>query len=240
VHLRPQTYEVLKYLVENKGRLVSKNKLIQEIWKGRAVTDGSLGKCIEEVRQASGPEAHSCVRNVRGRGYIFDRLEDEKFESPTSRIEYVDVVRVLIDEEEVEDENNSGTAAIPTASVAPPLRFESKLTTTKSWLVIGAVFLTAVAVVVGSKSTVNRSGTIKSIAVLPLRNDSANPEPEYLSDGVTESLINRLSPLSGTKVIASSSSCKYKGKEIDAPQVASALGVEAILTAVWLSTAKVS
>src|SRR5882724_8846801 len=57
VHLRPQSYEVLKYLVENKGYLISKDKLIEEVWQGRAVTDGSLGKCIEEVREALGPEA---------------------------------------------------------------------------------------------------------------------------------------------------------------------------------------
>ena len=49
IHLRPQSYEVLKYLAENKGRLISKDKLIEEVWKGRAVTDGSLGKCIEEL-----------------------------------------------------------------------------------------------------------------------------------------------------------------------------------------------
>jgi DNA-binding winged helix-turn-helix (wHTH) protein len=72
VHLRPQSYEVLKYLAENKGRLISKDKLIEEVWKGRAVTDGSLGKCIEELREAFGPEAKQFIRNVRGRGYIFE------------------------------------------------------------------------------------------------------------------------------------------------------------------------
>ncbi len=52
VHLRPQSYEVLKYLAENQGHLISKDKLIEDVWQGRAVTDGSLGKCIEEVREA--------------------------------------------------------------------------------------------------------------------------------------------------------------------------------------------
>ena len=54
VHLRPQTYEVLKYLVEHRGQLISKDKLIEDVWQGRAVTDGSLGKCIEELRAALG------------------------------------------------------------------------------------------------------------------------------------------------------------------------------------------
>src|SRR5215468_423845 len=72
MHLRPQSYDVLKYLAENNGRLISKDKLIEHVWQGRAVTDGSLGKCIEEVRDALGPDARQYLRTVRGRGYIFD------------------------------------------------------------------------------------------------------------------------------------------------------------------------
>ena len=55
------------------------------------------------------------------------------------------------------------------------------------------------------------------------------PLVEYLSDGISESLINRLSQLSGVKVIARSSSFKYKG-QIEPREAAHALGVEAILT----------
>ena len=72
VHLRPLSYEVLKYLVDNEGRLVGKEELIEQVWHGRAVTDGSIGKCIEEVRAAIGAGGKQYVRTVRGRGYIFD------------------------------------------------------------------------------------------------------------------------------------------------------------------------
>ena len=74
------------------------------------------------------------------------------------------------------------------------------------------------------------SGTIRSLAVLPFVNDGNNPDTEYLSDGISESLINGLSQLPGVKVIARSSSFKYKNREADMEQVASALGVEAIVT----------
>jgi eukaryotic-like serine/threonine-protein kinase len=73
-------------------------------------------------------------------------------------------------------------------------------------------------------------GSIDSIAVMPFANASDNPDAEYLSDGISESLINRLSKLPGVKVIARSSSFRYKGKEIDPQEVAQALGVKAILT----------
>jgi serine/threonine-protein kinase len=71
---------------------------------------------------------------------------------------------------------------------------------------------------------------IDSIAVLPFTNESGDPEKEYLSDGISESLINNLSQLSGMKVIARSSSFRYKGKAIDPQEAARALGVRAIVT----------
>jgi eukaryotic-like serine/threonine-protein kinase len=74
------------------------------------------------------------------------------------------------------------------------------------------------------------AGTIRSIAVLPFTNADGNPDAEYLSDGISESLINSLSQLPGVKVIARSSSFKYKGKEVDPQEVARSLSVEAILT----------
>jgi serine/threonine-protein kinase len=73
-------------------------------------------------------------------------------------------------------------------------------------------------------------GTIDSIAVLPFANESGNPDHEYLSDGISEILINNLSRLSEVKVIARSSSFEYKGKTVDLQQVARALGVKAIVT----------
>jgi TolB-like protein/Flp pilus assembly protein TadD/predicted Ser/Thr protein kinase len=71
---------------------------------------------------------------------------------------------------------------------------------------------------------------INSVAVMPFVNETADPDAEYLSDGISESLINNLSQLPQLKVIARSSTFKYKGKEVDPEEVAKALGVQAIVT----------
>ncbi|MEP6920512.1 MAG: protein kinase [bacterium] len=76
----------------------------------------------------------------------------------------------------------------------------------------------------------NSKIAIHSIAVLPFTNVSKDTDMEYLSDGISESLINSLSQLPDVKVIARSSAFKYKGTEVDLKEVAKALGVEAILT----------
>lgn len=70
---------------------------------------------------------------------------------------------------------------------------------------------------------------IESIAVMPFANTGGNPDLEYLSDGMTESLINNLSQLSRLSVKARSSVFRYKDKEIDPKQVASDLKVQALL-----------
>ena len=71
---------------------------------------------------------------------------------------------------------------------------------------------------------------IHSIAVLPFTNVSKDTDMEYLSDGISESLINSLSQLPDVKVIARSSTFKYRETDVDLKEVAKALGVETILT----------
>ena len=74
-----------------------------------------------------------------------------------------------------------------------------------------------------------RGEAIDSIAVLPFVNVNADPDMEYLSDGITESLINSLSQVPRLRMIARSSVFRYKGKEIDPQTVGRELGVRAIL-----------
>jgi serine/threonine-protein kinase len=75
-----------------------------------------------------------------------------------------------------------------------------------------------------------RATAIDSLAVLPFENRTGNPELEYLSDGVTESLIHRVSLVPKLKVIAYSSVARYKGRDHEPSRVAQDLRVEAVLT----------
>ena len=75
-----------------------------------------------------------------------------------------------------------------------------------------------------------RGDAIDSVAVLPFVNDSGNPETEYLSDGITESLIRTLSQFPSLRVPAHSTVFRYKGKVTDPQQVGRDLGVRAVLS----------
>ncbi len=71
---------------------------------------------------------------------------------------------------------------------------------------------------------------IESIAVIPFVNANGDPNAEYFSDGMTESLINSLSQLPKTKVLARTTSFRYKGRGTDLQKIGSELGVDALLT----------
>lgn len=71
VTLRPKTFEVLKFLVERHGQVVSKSALIDGVWPDAAITDNSLAQCVSEIRRALADDRQEVLRTVKGRGYVF-------------------------------------------------------------------------------------------------------------------------------------------------------------------------
>ncbi len=100
---------------------------------------------------------------------------------------------------------------------------------TRVFVVSGTVLVIFVAIVIGYFAFFGRHQSIDSIAVLPFANVGADPNTEYLSDGVTESLINALSQLSNLTVMSRSSVFHYKGKDVDPQKAGTELGVKAVL-----------
>src|SRR5258708_10359030 len=71
VALRRKSFELLRYLVENPDRLVTKEELLKAIWPNVIVTDESLMHCVSEVRQAIGDGKQTIIVTVPRRGYRF-------------------------------------------------------------------------------------------------------------------------------------------------------------------------
>jgi TolB-like protein/tetratricopeptide (TPR) repeat protein len=91
------------------------------------------------------------------------------------------------------------------------------------------VMAAAAAALIYAKYFVSRSSRIDSIAVLPFVNATADPNAAYVSDGLTESLIDELARLPGLKVIARSSSFTYRGQDVDVQEVGRALRVGGVV-----------
>jgi DNA-binding winged helix-turn-helix (wHTH) protein len=73
VHLSPKAFEALTLLVDNRSRAISKTELLERVWPGVFVSEASLAKVVNEIREAVGDRARRAliVRTVHGYGYAF-------------------------------------------------------------------------------------------------------------------------------------------------------------------------
>ena len=111
-----------------------------------------------------------------------------------------------------------------TSSDSPKLRWSLR---TSALAFVSVIALVAAGVFYFGSSPRTR---INSVAVLPFANASGDPNTEYLSDGITEGVIDRLSGFPNLKVISRTSAFRYKQREIEPQKVAKELGVEALVT----------
>jgi TolB-like protein/DNA-binding winged helix-turn-helix (wHTH) protein/Tfp pilus assembly protein PilF len=221
VKLRPKSFDVLRHLVENNGRLVSKGELLGAVWPSTAITDDSLVQCLIEIRRALGEQ--QLVRTIPRRGYIFD-AEIKTDESNANSISNIDEV-------------STEEKPLLVSASGPSLKLLSRhAERSPQWLmrlVVGVVVAVAglsVFTIYRDRAVTQTSTTpIRSIAVLPLKNLSDDPANEYFSDGMTDSLISALSEITDLKVSSRSSLNRFNGKELDPREVGRQLGVAAVL-----------
>lgn len=71
VPLRRQAFDMLRYLAERPGRLLSKTELLNAVWPDVTVGEDSLVKCVRDIREALGDHDQRIIKTVRGRGYLF-------------------------------------------------------------------------------------------------------------------------------------------------------------------------
>lgn len=224
IHLRPQSYAVLEYLVENRGHLVTKDRLIEHVWEGRAVTDGSLGKCIEEVREALGENARQYVKNVHGRGYLLE-AEVEASEAASLASELAANVDIAVPVPD--DSVSSSQGPVAHAELTPWGRKRVR------GAVAGLLLVLAVAAAYSVLRSTPRpraaDGRVTSMAVLPFKSLAPDNRDEVLEMGMAETLMTRLSGLGEIAVRPGASVSKYSDEARDPLAAGRELGVDAVL-----------
>ena len=208
LRLRPKSFDVLRYLAEHPGRLVTKDELIQGVWPDLHVTDDSLVQCIGDIRQSLGDDAHRIIKTVPRRGYLFA----------------VEISQMT----DIAPPVTADTAAFtdPPARHLPPARWQGVI------LVVGGALLATAAAgawaiwdtlrtpSIASLPAIEQAGRTNtvvaqakpSIAVLPLLNLSGEAGQDYFSDGITEDIINALARFSSLTVMSRNAVFPYKGK----------------------------
>jgi len=222
VPVAPKGFDVLAYLVEHAGRVVTQDEILDSVWSETHVNPEVLRKYILEIRRILGDrhDKPEFIETVPKRGYRFVAdLMDENIAEPPSLASPHDT-----DAKATEMDVRSETPA-------------SDLEVGKGtlWKVVIAPVLALVAAVgiggfrfahIGVKPS---SLSEPSIAVLPFADMSPTKDQEYFSDGLAEQLIHDLAKVAGLKVVARSSAFQFKGRNEDVRDVGRKLGVAHVL-----------
>jgi TolB-like protein/Tfp pilus assembly protein PilF len=182
-------------------------------WKEIAVYLHRDMKTVQRWEKREGMPVHRHLHDRMGSVYAFSTELDAWLQNRRLRLE----------EEEKE------RRAEPPEDVAPR-RQPQGILRPRAGLALGVVavfvLLTATYVMIRSHAT---GPKIKSLAVLPLKNLSGDSTQEYLADGMTEALIGRLSRIHDLRVISRTSVMRFKDTKLSVPEIASQLGVDAIV-----------
>lgn len=214
IKVQEQPFQVLATLLEHPGEIVTRDELRQRLWPGDTFVDfdHSLATAILKIRDALDDSAGEpqFVETVPRRGYRF-----------------IAPVEVVPSDGE------------PAHEPAPEVTGTEARRAGRRWILalVGGAIVAALAIVVGFNIAGLRDRLlglgaphIDSIAVLPFENVGGNPQTAYLSDGITENLINSLSSIPKLRVVPRSLAFEFKGKKISPREAGKQLKVAAVVT----------
>jgi TolB-like protein/DNA-binding winged helix-turn-helix (wHTH) protein/Tfp pilus assembly protein PilF len=239
VHLTQKPFRILLYLIENRDRVVSRVELLERFWEGRDVYDDTLRKTVGAIRKALDDrgEQPQFIATVYGEGYRYiGRVEERNGAVEVAHVamrrsaEQDEISRPPVDPDHLLSDLESSRPAYEEQAVKVRLHRTWRLALA---VISVGVALGAVAMLLAWRARNPRPGgtarAVPSVAVLPFRNLSGDPANEYLSDGLTDHLINTLAKVDGLTVSARGSAFTFKGQVVDPQEVGKELGVAAIL-----------
>ncbi|MBA4185639.1 MAG: winged helix-turn-helix domain-containing protein, partial [Acidobacteria bacterium] len=204
--LNAKAFDVLIFLAENAGRVLSKEEIMNAVWENQFVEEANLAVQISALRKALGEDkdAPRLLVTIPGKGYEF--IADIQNGDEDVSIESRQTERVVFDEK------------IEETQIADAKQFaKRKPQNRKAVFALAGLALLILVGLVGFRYFNDAPKTpINSLAVLPFVNQNNDANTEYLSDGLAESVIYSLSQISELRVMSRNSSFRYKGKETDA------------------------
>ena len=211
IELEPKPLEVLLYLLHHPGEVATKEVILEAVWPGLMVVDGSLATAVSKLRKAIGDDDSQIIQTVPRVGYRLAVPVRARTNAAT------------LDSLRGQDADSSAQAQVAT----PPR--------TKRAIAIAGVAIVLIASAglaweYFAQTNPPAAGTrVTSIAVLPLVNMSADPSQDFFADGMTEELITELSQVHALRVISRTTVMQYKAARNPLPEIAKQLRVDLVL-----------
>ena len=230
VFLRPKTFAVLKFLVENSGCLVSKDDIFGAVWPNLAVTDDTLVQSIGELRRELGDDGPRLIKTIPRRGYRFDASVTELAPGADATAN-------------AEPEPTASRTEAKTSNDVPTSPSAFAVVSRRRWAPVVAlplVILLAVGALLLHHSDWQLPGSLTSsgqtskpveanarpaIAILPFVNQGNDQARDYFADGLTQDVINALGRFSTLTVMSWNSVAPYKKNAASPEEIARSLGV---------------
>ncbi len=232
VRLQPKTFDVLRHLVENAGRLVTKQELLDAVWPGVIVTENSLTRCIKDVRRAldDDVDAPRFIETLPRKGYRFLVTP-----VPIAAAAAGSPVEVA-----TSSPVGAGADVMSAAAGAPPAHAIGRGSAAavaprpdwrRAWVATALVLALALAVLAGLLYVQpwRAPAAPAAIAVLPFDSLSADPEARWFADGIAEDVLDLLARNPGLRVAARTSSFTYRDPAVGTETIATELGVRWLL-----------
>lgn len=231
VRIRPKSFDLLLVLLQAPGSLKTRDELLQTLWPGAVVEEHGLTVCVSALRKAleDDQEPPRFVETVRGHGY--------RFIAPVRVLERGPPVRpepgpqAALEAAPVADPPPAAPLEIPSAPVAPSAvpPAAAPRPPRRRWAALAAVLVLALLAAAWlALREVNRPPAA-SIAVMPFENIGGRESDAWFAGGIHQSLLTRLTHISGLKVISRSSTSGYPSHPERLDEVARELGVATAL-----------
>lgn len=247
VSLAPKAFDLLVYLVENHGRLITKDEVMRAIWPGSFVEEANLTVSISALRKTLGTNSElQYIETVPKKGY--------RFIAPVKEIKSQELIGLQSDGhlsrpagvlrfESHGISSVSAGGALPAetdrvhpASIPGPVLVASEARRERRYrrIAIPATLIfagtLALAGYVLYRLTASAPPPQRSLAILPLRNVTKDPDTDFLGFSLADAIITKLGPVRSLTVRPSSAIEKYRDRAIDVAKVAAELNVDTLLT----------
>ena len=225
VPLTPKAFDTLFVLVQESGKTIEKDDLMNRVWPDAVVEENNLNQNITALRRSLGDSRRnsSYIATIPGLGYRF----------------VAEVRKLELGSADAAGLNQSTSGSAP--QIDPPAAAQSvavardandRLPTpfARVLVLLALLGFAIVGFTFFIRSYRQQSNVrVTSIAVLPLENISGDPAQEYFADGITDALIGDLAKIAELRVISRTSSMHYKGMKKSMPEIANELKVDAVV-----------